>query len=74
MAKTILKAGFFLNMLFVCVSSRVLSSSFLTLDMIENRQFDNVFEGLTSGKSALMLLFLSWVLYVCFFPPKEHIK
>ncbi|MBY0501753.1 MAG: hypothetical protein K2P93_07115 [Alphaproteobacteria bacterium] len=74
MTKTFLKAGFFLNILFVFVSSRALSDSLFTLDIIENRQLDNVLEILTSGQAVLMLLFLSWVLYVCFFPPKEHMK
>ncbi len=72
MMKTFLKAAFFLNMLCVFVSSRALSGSFLTLNMTEDCQL--TLEDLTSGKSVLMLLFLSWVLYVCFFPPKEHMK
>lgn len=74
MVKTFLKATYFMNLLSIFISSRTFSSPFFTLNIIEDYQFNDALESLTSGWSVLMILFLNWVLYVCFFPPKENIK
>ena len=74
MIKNILKACFFLNILFAFVSSQALANSSFTLEKIEEMNLEKIANELISGDVILVLLFLVLVLYVHCFPQMKNIK